>query len=440
MFKPFEIRKTSFPERKVSISDFGASSGAFNAWTGRANAQAIQSAIDSISSLGGGSVIIPKGFWASSPIRLKSNVNLHLEEGALLKFTKEKEDYPLYITDYEGEKAIRTISPISAEGEENIAITGRGVIDGSGDLWRPIKRFKLTDRQWDACLAKGGRVLEAKETIWVPTQSAYEGIVENIQGTDSAALQKASPYWDFYRPVMVSLRHCKRILLEGVTFSNSPAWNIHPLFCEDLAVSSICVKNPYYAQNGDGIDVESCTRVEIWGSTFETGDDAICIKAGKNAAARKIAGPCTNILIHDCTVYQGHGGFVVGSEMSRGVSNILVKDCLFIGTDVGIRFKSALGRGGVVSNIEISNISMVDIKDQAIILTMAYVLNRLNNDELPHMSNEDDIPYFKDITMRDMHFLGQKTRILLQCLDGRPDTIANIEINGEIYSGNVEIK
>ena len=174
-----------------------------------------------------------------------------------------------------------------------------------------------------------------------------KGNHHNIQGTTEEALAAAAPYYDFYRPVMISLRHCKNVLLQGVTFMNSPAWNIHPYFCENLTVEHIQVRNPYYAQNGDGIDVESCTNVHIHHSVFETGDDAICMKSGKNAIARKIQGPCSNVYIHDCLVNEGHGGFVIGSEMSRGVKDILVENCTFVGTDVGVRMKSALGRGGV---------------------------------------------------------------------------------------------
>ncbi|MFR4338189.1 MAG: glycoside hydrolase family 28 protein [Lachnospira pectinoschiza] len=233
----------------------------------------------------------------------------------------------------------------------------------------------------------------------MPTKSSLLGNEKNIQSDKDEALEEARDYYDFYRPVMVSLRHCTNVLLSGVTFMNSPAWNIHPFFCENVTIDNIKVRNPYYAQNGDGIDVESCTNVHIHHSVFETGDDAICIKAGKNAIARTIDGPCSNIYIHDCVVNEGHGGFVIGSEMSRGVKDILVENCTFIGTDVGVRIKSALGRGGVVENITIRNIDMVNIKGEAVILTMGYVLNLLNRNETIAMDNEEDVPYFRNIDM-----------------------------------------
>lgn len=168
----------------------------------------------------------------------------------------------------------------------------------------------------------------------------------------------------------------------------------------------IQVRNPYYAQNGDGIDVESCTNVHIHHSVFETGDDAICMKSGKNAIARKIQGPCSNVYIHDCLVNEGHGGFVIGSEMSRGVRDILVENCTFVGTDVGVRMKSALGRGGVVENITLRNIHMSEIKGEAVILTMSYVLNSLNREETIAMENEDDIPYFRNLQMENIEVTG----------------------------------
>ena len=152
---------------------------------------------------------------------------------------------------------------------------------------------------------------------------------------------------DYLRPVMISLVDCKNIKLQGVLFENSPSWNIHPLQCENLMIDGIFARNPAYAQNGDGIDVESCKNVLLVNSTFDVGDDGICIKSGKDEEGRKRGMPSENIIVDNCKVFQGHGGFVVGSEMSGGVRNISVNNCQFLGTDVGLRFKS--NRGRVVS-------------------------------------------------------------------------------------------
>ncbi len=437
----FNVNVPQFPDRSVYITDFGAVSGESNLADGSINAAAFNKAIDTVSRLGGGKVVVPAGIWITGPIKLKSNVNLYLEKQATIKFSKNREEYPLTVTNYEGQEAIRAVSPITAQNAENVAITGYGYIDGSGDLWRPVKQFKVTHRQWQEMLKKSPYVLETKEGgVWFPTKSSYEGNEKNIQGTDRETVMAAGDYYDFYRPVMVSLRYCKNVLLEGVTFMNSPAWNIHPFFCEDLTVRHISVSNPYYAQNGDGIDIESCRNVHIHDNVFETGDDAICIKSGKNAQARTFVGPCENLYIHDCLVNEGHGGFVIGSEMSRGVKNILVERCTFIGTDVGIRMKSAMGRGGVVQNIQINDINMVNIKNEAIILTMGYVLNLLNRNEDVKKENEEDVPYFKDITMKRMNCTKAGVAVKIEPIEGRPDTISDIIISDSVFVAEKENK
>lgn len=430
----YKVTVPQFKRLEVLLSDCGAISGKLDIETGRHNARVINNKVKELSENGGGTIVIPKGIWASAPIRLLSDVSIRIESQGLLKFIKSKEDYPLIITNYEGQPCIRTVSPITAENAVNVAITGMGMVDGSGDEWRPVKKFKVTDKQWEQLLKKSDNVFETKETqIWMPTKSSLLGNEKNIQSDKDEALKEARDYYDFYRPVMVSLRHCTNVLLSGVTFMNSPAWNIHPFFCENVTIDNIKVRNPYYAQNGDGIDVESCTNVHIHHSVFETGDDAICIKAGKNAIARTIDGPCSNIYIHDCVVNEGHGGFVIGSEMSRGVKDILVENCTFIGTDVGVRMKSALGRGGVVENITIRNIDMVNIKGEAVILTMGYVLNLLNRNETIAMDNEEDVPYFRNIDMDGIVCTDCKEFVKIEPLNGRPDTIKDVVINKQKF-------
>lgn len=430
----YKVTVPQFKRLEVLLSDCGAISGKLDIETGRHNARVINNKVKELSENGGGTIVIPKGIWASAPIRLLSDVSIRIESQGLLKFIKSKEDYPLIITNYEGQPCIRTVSPITAENAVNVAITGMGMVDGSGDEWRPVKKFKVTDKQWEQLLKKSDNVFETKETqIWMPTKSSLLGNEKNIQSDKDEALEEARDYYDFYRPVMVSLRHCTNVLLSGVTFMNSPAWNIHPFFCENVTIDNIKVRNPYYAQNGDGIDVESCTNVHIHHSVFETGDDAICIKAGKNAIARTIDGTCSNIYIHDCVVNEGHGGFVIGSEMSRGVKDILVENCTFIGTDVGVRMKSALGRGGVVENITIRNIDMVNIKGEAVILTMGYVLNLLNRNETIAMDNEEDVPYFRNIDMDGIVCTDCKEFAKIESLNGRPDTIKDVVINKQKF-------
>ncbi len=415
----FKIEIPKFKNKQYSILDFGAKSKL--KWN---NKEAIQKAIDVCSENGGGIVLIPNGYFLTGPIELKSNVNLHLEDNAFLQFTKSKEEYPLIWTNYEGQRKIRAISPITADHQTNIAITGKGVIDGNGFLWRGIKRFKLTDKEFQRCLKLSPYFQETAEGgIWYPTKTVYEGVLAGEPDyNDPNALELASKYYDLYRPVLLSLKHCDKVLIEDITIQNSPAWNIHPFFCTNFTLKNAKVRNKFSAQNGDGLDLESCQNCEIVGTVFEVGDDGICIKSGKNAEARQIEGPCKNVWIHDCKVFDAHGGFVVGSEMSRGVSNILVENCTFIGTDIGVRFKSALGRGGVVEDITMRNIHMANILGEAFIFTMGYVLRNLETTKTDEMTstNPEDIPEFKNIFMEDICCEHAKIGIKVEGLSALP--------------------
>ena len=394
------VLRPRFKNDVYNILDFGAKSDfSFN------NQKYIQEAIDTCSNKGGGMVVIPNGFYYTGPIELKSNVNLHLEDNAYVLFSKSKEEYPLIFTEYEGIRRIRAISPIRAVNCENIAITGNGVMDGNGELWRGIKKFKLTEKEWDRCLKKSPYVIKTKETeIWCPTKTYYDGVVNGEPDYNlENCLELASENYDVYRPVFVSLIKCDKVLIEDVTLQNSPAWNVHPLYCTNFTMNRAKIKNKFSAQNGDGIDLESCQNCEIANTIFEVGDDGICIKSGKNKEARKTPIPTKNVWIHDCKVYDAHGGFVVGSEMSRGVSNILVENCIFSGTDIGVRFKSAMGRGGVVEDITIRNILMTKIIGEAFIFTMGYVLANIEDEHEGEVTlDREDIPEFKNITMENI--------------------------------------
>ena len=285
MLQTFSVNVPEFSGQTFAIREHGAVGD-----RRRSNTAAFRKAIEA-AAVKGGRVIVPGGIWLTGPIQLLSNVELHLEDNALILFDKNPEEYPLIITDFEGITRIRARSPIYAENAENIAITGGGIINGNGHLWRPVKQFKMTERQWQALLKESPFVIDSKEGgIWFPTQSIFDTAItgEIFPGdyaTFEGALAAASPHYDFYRPVMVSLRHCRNILIEGVRLQNSAAWNVHPYFCEHLTVRNVTIQNPYYAQNGDGLDVESCRFVHIHHCDFQTGDDGICLKAGKDREA-----------------------------------------------------------------------------------------------------------------------------------------------------------
>lgn len=338
------------------------------------NTNSINSAIAAVAKKGGGVVLVPAGMWLTGPLVLKSNTNLHLARNAVLQFTTDHSQYQLVEGNWEGQPAVRNQSPISATGAQNIAITGYGIIDGGGDAWRMVKKEKLTESQWKKLVESGGIVGEDKKT-WYPSEQSLKG----SQTKDAGVLKNGKTVKDFgdiknfLRPNLLVLNSCKKVLLEGVTFQNSPAWCLHPLLCEDLTVRNVYAKNPWYAQNGDGIDIESCKNVLLENSTFDVGDDGICIKSGRDEEGRKRGRPTENVVVRHCTVYHAHGGFVIGSEMSGGARNLYVYDCTFIGTDIGLRFKTTRGRGGIVEKIYIRNINMKDIAGEAILFDMYYM-------------------------------------------------------------------
>lgn len=435
------VKETSFPDFEVKITEFGAvGDGIFK------NTEAIAKAINQVSKRGGGKVIIPSGIWLTGPITLQSNINLHLNNGAVLLFSRDFNDYPLQKVSYEGLNSYRCVSPINAKGVTNIAITGEGIIDGSGDAWRPVKKMKMTDNQWNSIVNSGG-VLSADGKMWFPSEGAKKGneIVSNFNFQVDENNKELIEIKDFLRPVMVSLVDCKQVLLDGPTFQNSPAWNIHPLMCEDVILRNLSVRNPWYSQNGDGLDLESCKNALVYNNTFDVGDDAICLKSGKDKDGRDRNFPTENVIIKNNVVYHAHGGFVVGSEMSGGVKNVHVSNCAFIGTDIGLRFKSTRGRGGVVENIYISNINMTNIVTEAIGFNLFYGGDKPNfDDKNASLKEENQIqiteetPSFRNIFMENIQVAGaQKAAFFM----GLPEmNLKNIQLKNSVLKADQGIE
>ena len=404
-FQMPEVTAPVIPDRQVKLTDFGAVGNGITL-----NTEAFAKAIEALSQQGGGRLVVPQGVWHTGPIVLKSNIELHLKAGAVILFAADESLYPIIETSFEGLDTRRCQSPLSANGATNIAITGKGVIDGNGQYWRPVKKGKVTESHWKSLLAIPGSQ-EMKPGYWVPSA----GYAKGEQGANmNVPNAKTSSEWEairrFVRPVMISLVNCKNVMLKGVIFQNSPAWNLHPLMCENVIIDQVLVRNPSYAQNGDALDLESCKNALIVNSRFDAGDDGICIKSGKDADGRRRGIPCENVVVEGCTVFAGHGGFVVGSEMSGGVKNILVNNCQFLGTDVGLRFKSTRGRGGIVENIYVKNISMTDIKTDAITFNMYYggksVAEMLadgdNPDNVTKAPIDETTPIFRNIDIRNI--------------------------------------
>lgn len=402
--QPFKAPK--IPSRQILLTDYQA-----DPTGGTLCTDAFAKAIDALSRQGGGHLIVPRGVWLTGPIVLKSNIDFHLEKGAVVLFAPDEDLYPLVQTSFEGLDTRRCQSPLSANGAENISITGEGVIDGNGQYWRPVKKSKVTESHWKRLLSLPGSV-EMKKDYWVPS----EGYAKGEQGANmNVPNAQTEEEWQavkrFLRPVMVSLVSCKNVLLQGIIFQNSPAWNLHPLMCENIIIDQVLVRNPAYAQNGDALDLESCKNALIVNSRFDAGDDGICIKSGKDADGRRRGIPCENVVVEGCTVFAGHGGFVVGSEMSGGVKNISVKNCQFVGTDVGLRFKSTRGRGGIVENIYIDGISMSDIATYAITFNMYYggksvaevLAEGGGNAEVAPVPVTEETPIFRHIDIRNIN-------------------------------------
>ncbi len=366
---PFDMpayQLPSIPDYQANLKDFGGNGNGL-----ADNTQAFADAIAHINAKGGGTLVVEPGIYVTGPIVFVSNFCLNLQRGAVVLFSTDHSKYPLQKTTFEGLTAIRCQNPISGDKLENIAIVGEGVIDGQGDSWRPVKKAKMTAAQWRNLLAKEGSATNEKGDIWFPSVGARDAYVDASlrSGDDLKALE---PYKDFFRPQLLNFRNCKNVLLSGVSFQNSPAWCLHPYCCENVVLYKVSVRNPWYSQNGDGLDLESCTNSIVYKCSFDVGDDAICIKSGKNKEGRDRGMPCQDALIVGNTVYHGHGGFVIGSEMSGGARRMYVKDCTFLGTDVGLRFKSTRGRGGVVENIWIDGIRMVDIPAEPLSFNLYY--------------------------------------------------------------------
>ena len=429
-FKMPRVQEPVIPANSVVITDFGAKSGGQALCT-----QAFADAISAVSRKGGGKVVVPRGIWLTGPITLKSNVELCTESGALVVFSTDKNLYPLVETNFEGFNTFRCMSPINGRNLENIALTGSGIFDGSGDAWRSVKKEKLTENQWRKLVSSGGIVSENGKT-WYPSQQFRDGEKQAEMNVPRNLKTKAEfeKVKDFLRPVMVSLISCKKVLIDGPTFQNSPAWNIHPLMCEDFTLRNTAVRNPWFSQNGDGIDIESCKNSIIHDCTFDVGDDGICIKSGKDKEGRDRKMPNENLIVKNCIVFHGHGGVTVGSEMSGGVKNLHVSNCTFIGTDVGLRFKSNRGRGGVVENIYISNVEMMNIPTQAISFNLFYS-GRSASEDLEAGADgtvakllpvTEETPQFKNIFIRNVNCKGAMLGIQLQ---GLPEmNLENLEL------------
>ena len=303
----------------MDVRDFGAAGDGRTLDTG-----AIQSAIEACGSAGGGTVLFLAGAYVTGSLTLRSHVTLHLEAGAILLGSEDPADYPLVRSRWEGVEQETHAPLIGGSSLEGIAVVGRGTVDGRGEGWwhRFRERAVTQDRPYTA-----------------PHEAALR----------------------YPRPRLISFVDCDNVLIEGLTLTRSPSWTINPVRCHNVTIDKVTIVNPPDSPNTDGINPDSCTNVHISNCHIDVGDDCIAIKSGTEAEDIDKRAPCENITITNCTMVHGHGGVVIGSEMSGGIRNIVVSNCIFESTDRGIRLKSRRGRGGVVEDIRVTNVIMVDV-------------------------------------------------------------------------------
>lgn len=424
------VEQPAFPADTFNILQYGAVTDGISL-----NTASINAAIRDCSNKGGGVVLVPEGLWITGPVEMKSNVNLHLRRAAILLFTPDKSLYPIVEGSYEGKSAARNQSPIWGKDLQNIALTGQGVIDGNGDAWRGVHKNQLTEGEWKNKLKSGG-VLSDDGKSWYPSQQFKDAVVQkkNMLLEGGKKPEDFADMKDFLRPNLVAFSGCNKVLLEGLVFQNSPAWCLHPLLCTNLTIRNVTTKNPQYAHNGDGMDIESCSNFLVERCTLDVGDDAICIKSGKDEEGRKRGKPTQNGIIRNNIIYKGHGGFVIGSEMSGGARNIFIEHCTFMGTDKGLRFKSTRGRGGVVKNIYARNLYMKDILQEAIFFDLHYFVKFATDgerDTRPLVG--EGTPVFRNMVFENIICNGAAKGIFMRGLPEMP--VRNITIkNSKLYT------
>ncbi|MCB0198801.1 MAG: glycoside hydrolase family 28 protein [Anaerolineae bacterium] len=337
-----------------NVRDYGATGD------GRTiDTRSIQACIDACASSGGGTVWVPSGVYLSGSLFLHSFITLHLDAGARLMGSADPAHYPIIHSRWEGVDRDTHAPLLGGSGLEHIAVTGRGIVDGQGEPW--------WNRYRDGNL-------------------------------------------NHPRPRLISFQDCQNVRIEGITACNSPSWTITPLRCENVTIDGVTINNPHDSPNTDGINPDSCRNVRIANCHIDVGDDCVTIKSGTEATGRSNLQPCENVTITNCTMLHGHGGVVIGSEMSGSVRNVVISNCVFDGTDRGIRFKSRRGRGGVVEDVRVSNIVMRDVLCP-VTVNLFYAVGVWGNADVADRGMRtptDDTPLFRRIHISQVTATGAK--------------------------------
>ena len=403
------IERTKFAKVDYNIVNYGAIANDIT----KLNHEIINLAIIDCSLNGGGRVVVPKGDFHTGPITLKSNVNLHLEEGSRLLFSTNKELYlPAVQTRWEGVDCYNYHPLIYAFGETNIAITGKGVIDGQGS----------NDSWWSLC--------GSPNYGWKPGMKGQNmgGRARLLKaGEDMLSIDKrVMGHDDALRPQLINLVRCNKILIEDVTLLNSPFWVIHPLLSENIVVRGVSIIND--GPNGDGCDPESCKNVLIENCFFDTGDDCIAIKSGRNNDGRKWKIPSENIIVRNCKMKNGHGGVVIGSEISGGFRNLFVEDCEMDSPQLDrvIRIKTNNCRGGLIENIYVRNIKVGQCKEAVLLISLLYESNEDCRRDFP--------PTVQHVWMQNVTCEKSKYGVLIEGLSDRKN-VSDIHVENCVFNG-----
>src|SRR5215210_221497 len=344
------IRPPRCPARDFKITDYGAVAGGSTD-----NTEAIRKAIAACNGAGGGRVVVPRGTFLTGAIHLKSNVNLHLAEGATLKFSTDPARYlPVVYTRWEGTECMNYSPFIYAFEQENIAVTGRGTLDGSA-----------SDENWWAWARRGagGSPARASEDIRRLREMGDRGV---------PVRERVFGQGHYLRPSFIEPYRSRNILIEGVRIINSPFWEIHPTLSSNVTVRGVNIFS--HGPNNDGCDPESSRDVLIEDCVFDTGDDCIAIKSGRDNDGRRVGVPSENLIIRNCTMKDGHGGVVIGSEISGDCRNVFVENCKMDSPnlDRALRFKSNAIRGGVLENVFMRNVEVGRVAEAVLTIDLLY--------------------------------------------------------------------
>lgn len=395
------IRRPRFADRSVNIVDHGARAD------GRTLATAaIAAAIAACARAGGGRVVVPPGQFLTGAIRLRSNVELHLAEGATILFSTDPAHYPLVHTRWEGSELINYSPLVYAYNERNIAITGKGTLDGQADethWWNWRGRNRAMD-------GKDQSSRSAARARLLAMNAAHTPLAQRVFGPAGKL-----------RPPLIQTYHCDTVLIEGVRLRRSPFWQVHPVLCRNVTVRGLDIMA--HGPNTDGCDPESCDGVLIEHVSFDTGDDCIAIKSGRNDDGRAFAKPSQNIVIRDCRMKQGHAGVAIGSEISGGVRNVFVERCMMDSPDLhfAFRFKNNAVRGGVLERLRYRDIRVGQVAEAAIFCDFNY----------EEGANGPYKPVLRDLIFERMH-VGHAERVLnVQGLPGAP--VENLTIRDSAF-------